>query len=85
MSDRRSGCRFGSARAVDVCSVVDVNGVHALRFVVDAVEQPVGTAASTEQAGEFAFERVADATRLASEVAEGELDDRRDEAGRDAV
>ena len=52
----RFGCIRGSARAVDVRVVIDMVDVHALRFVVDAVEQPVGTAASAEQAYEVALE-----------------------------
>lgn len=76
---------FGSARAVDVGSVVDVNDVDPLRFVIDAVEQAVGTAASTKQAAEFALEGLADAVRLARQVAERELDDGRNDAGRDAL
>jgi len=65
--------------------VIDVNDVYALSFVVDAVEQPVGTTASTEQAGEFAVEGLADTVWLARQVAEGEFDNGRDNTGRDAV
>jgi hypothetical protein len=62
-----------------------VNDVDAFRFVIDAVEQAVGTAAGTEQAGEFAFEGLADAVWLARQVAERELDDGRGNAGRDPL
>lgn len=65
--------------------MVDVNDVDALRFVVDAVEQAVRTAAGTEQAGEFAFDGLADAVWLARQVAERELDDGRGNAGRDPL
>jgi hypothetical protein len=76
---------YASARAADVRTVIDVNDVYALSFVVDAVEQPVGTTASTEQAGEFAVEGLADPVWLARQVAEGEFDNGRDNTGRDAV
>jgi hypothetical protein len=76
---------FRSARAVDVRSVVDVNDVDPLRLVVDAVQHAVGTAARTKQAAEFALEGLADAVRLAGQVAERELDNRPDDTGRDAL
>ena len=65
--------------------MVDVNDVDTLRFVVDAVQQAVGAAACAEHAGQFAFEGFADAVWFAGQVAERELDDRRDDAGRDGL
>lgn len=63
----------------------DVHDVDPLRFPVDPIQQPVRAAAGAEQAGEVAFEGLADVARLAGQVTEGELDDRRDDAWRDAL
>lgn len=61
---------------IDVGSMVDAMDPDRLRLVVDAVEEPVGSAASTVVAGELAPEWFAHAPGFACQVAEGEFDDR---------
>jgi len=71
--------------AFSMGAVVDVDDVDRLRRVIDAIQDAVGTAACSVQAGQLPFERVADAVGLARQFPEGELDDRRDDPWRDAL
>src|SRR5262249_48879451 len=61
---------------IDVSSMGDAMDPDRLRLVVDAVEEPVGSAASAVVAGELAPEWFTHAAGFARQVAEGEFDDR---------
>ena len=73
------------AGAVDVSAVVNVDDVDNLPPLVDAVEQAVGPPSGPDEACQVTFERLACPVRLASESAERELDDRGNDAWRDAL
>ena len=68
-----------------VDTMVDAMDPDRLDLVIDAAEKPVGTASGTVIASQFAPERLADAARFAYQVAEGELDDRREDPRRQLV
>ena len=62
-----------------------MDDVDLLRLVVDAMEQAVWTATGCEQSSQLTLERLAGAVGLARQIPERELDDRRNDARRDAL
>ena len=56
--------------------MINLDDVHSEGVIVDAVEQTVGTSASTEEAGELSLEGFAHTVWLTGQVAEGEFNDR---------
>jgi len=81
----RPGSGHGSAVAVDVGSVVDAQDLDPVSGVVDVVEDPVRASTGAVGAFEFSLERLADLSGCPREVAEDELDDRRNDSWRDAA
>src|ERR1035437_4956838 len=81
----RSGSSGLSAVAVEASSVVDSQDLDPVRGVVDLAEHPVRSSAGAVGAFEVCLERVADLSGGPCEVAEDELDDRRNDAWRDAL
>src|SRR5664280_1790849 len=74
-----------SAVAVDVCSVVNAQDLDPISGVVDVVEDPVRAPTGAVRAFEFSLERLPDLSGCPREVAEHELDDRRNDSRRDAA
>jgi len=70
---------------VDIRAVVDTQDVNSPYLVVYAVQQPVGPAPSAEGPCQLALKALANSSRLASQLAVGELDDGRQDPRWDAV
>src|ERR1035437_10335222 len=81
----RPGSDHRSAVAVDVGSVVDTQDLDPVRGVVDVVEDPVWASTGAVGAIEFSLERLADPSGCPREIAEDELDDRRNDSWRDVA
>lgn len=64
--------------------MVDVDDEDDESIVMDLVDDPVGAPPRAPQALELALQRLADTSRVASQVAVHELDDRGDDARGDA-
>jgi hypothetical protein len=70
---------------VDIAAVVDTQDVNPPCLVVYAVQQPVGPAPSTEGSCQLALKGLADSSRFTSQLAVGELGDRRQDPRWDAA
>src|ERR1035437_6441382 len=81
----RLGSGHRSPVAVDVGSVVNAQDLDPISGVVDVVEDPVRAPTGAVGAFEFSLERLADLSGCPREVAEDELDDRRNDSWRDAA
>ncbi len=74
-----------STASVYIGTMVDSQNLDAVSVIVDRVEDPVRATSGTKEALELPLKRLAHATGCVRQVAEGELDDRGDDARRDAL